>query len=345
MAATVTTPQSPRLRKTLLFAAFALGIGVSGACSAQSAGWKPQGTVDYVIPGGAGAALDFSARKLAELLEANGFAQSVVVHNKPGAYGLLALAPLQGNPKNANYLYTVTSGLNFAHAQGAISTSTKDFTAIATLFKDNYSLAVAAGSPVADARDFVERLRKSPESISIAIGGQRGSPLDVALSYTLREAGVDAAKLRFIPFKSSAESFNALLGGHVDAVYSSTPNLVPHLPGGRVRGLALNADERLGTDLAHIPTWKELGYATFPQPVQGVLAPRDITREQRMYWENAFRVVTQTPEWKAHVARNHWNAFFLDGRQSEAFFQREYLQVQGVLADLGLAPAARVSQK
>ena len=313
---------------------------------AQSAPWKPQGTVEYVIPGGAGAALDFSARKLAHLLETNGFAQTVVVSNRPGGYGLLALAPLQNNPKNPNYLYTVTSGLNFAHAQGAITTSTRDFTPIATLFKDNFSLAVPAASHLRSAKDFVERLKKSPDSLAIAIGSGLGGTLDVALSYTLRQAGVDTKKIRFCPYTSSAESFTALLGGHVDAVYSSTPNLVPHLPGGKVRGLAVNAEERLGTDLAAIPTWKELGYTNFTPPIQGVLAARDITPEQQRYWENAFRVITATPEWKEHLAKNHWNAFFLGGQESKAFYQSEYQQVQRVLADLGYTTATtQLSQK
>ncbi|RZJ20621.1 MAG: tripartite tricarboxylate transporter substrate binding protein [Haliea sp.] len=326
-------------------AVIALCAALGSPASAQQA-WKPQATVDYVIPGGAGAALDFSARKLAQLLEKHGFAQTVVVQNKPGGYGLLALAPLQQNPKNPNYLYTVTSGLNFAHAQGAITTSTRDFTPVATLFKDNFSLAVPANSGIRDGRDFVERLKKSPDSISIAVGSGIGGTLDVSLSYTLRKAGVDISKLRFIPYKSSAESFNALLGGHVDAVYSSTPNLVPHLPGGKVRGLAVASEERLGTDLAHIPTWRELGYATFPQPIQGILAPKDITKEQQAYWENAFRVITATPEWKEHLAKNHWNPFFLGGQDSVAFYAREYQQVQGVLADLGYGTqATKVTQK
>ncbi|RYX93491.1 MAG: tripartite tricarboxylate transporter substrate binding protein [Comamonadaceae bacterium] len=334
------------LKYAAIASAFLTCSLLGASASAQQTGWKPQGTVEYVIPGGAGAALDFSARKLAQLLEKHGFAQTVVVQNKPGGYGLLALAALQNNSKNPNYLYTLTSGLNFAHAQGAINTSTKDYTPVATLFKDNFSLAVPANSNIRDATDFVERLKKSPDSISIAVGSGIGGTLDVSLSYTLRQAGVDITKLRFIPYKSSAESFNALLGGHVDAVYSSTPNLVPHIPDGKVRGIAVASEERLGTDLANIPTWKELGYATFPQPIQGILAAKDITREQQQYWENAFRVVTATPEWKAHVAKNHWNPFFLGAQESVAFYAREYQQVQGVLADLGYAgQAARVTQK
>jgi putative tricarboxylic transport membrane protein len=336
----------PASKSLTLAAGLFLGITAASVSSAQQGAWKPQGTVAYVIPGGAGAALDFSARKLAQLLEKHQFAQNVVVYNKPGGYGLLALAPLQNNPKNPNYLYTVTSGLNFAHAQGAIGTSTQDFTPVATLFKDNFSLAVPSNSKIKTAKEFVEQLKKSPESIAIAIGTALGGTLDVSLSYTLSQAGVDTKRLRFIPYKSSAESFNALLGGHVDAVYSSTPNLVPHLPGGKVRGLAIASEHRLGTDLATIPTWKELGYATFPQPIQGILAPRDITQEQQHYWENAFRVVTSTPEWKAHLAKNHWNAFFLGAQESVAFYQKEYQQVQSVLAGLGYtAQPAKLSQK
>jgi putative tricarboxylic transport membrane protein len=336
----------PTSKSLTLAASVFLGMTAVTVSSAQQGAWKPQGTVEYVIPGGAGAALDFSARKLAQLLEKYQFAQNVVVHNKPGGYGLLALAPLQSNPKSANYLYTVTSGLNFAHAQGVIGTSTQDFTPVATLLKDNFSLAVPSGSKIKTARDFVEQLKKSPDSIAIAIGTALGGTLDVSLSYTLRQAGVDTSRLRLIPYKSSAESFNALLGGHVGAVYSSTPNLVPHLPGGKVRGLAVASDHRLGTDLAAIPTWKELGYATFPQPIQGILAARDITPEQQHYWENAFRVVTSTPEWKAHLAKNHWNAFFLGAQESVVFYEKEYQQVQSVLADLGYtAQPAKLSQK
>ncbi|MDB5743129.1 MAG: TctC [Polaromonas sp.] len=336
----------PIAKSLALAAGLFLGITAAGVSLAQQGTWKPQGTVEYVIPGGAGAALDFSARKLAQLLEKHQFAQNVVVQNKPGGYGLLALAPLQSNPKSPNYLYTVTSGLNFAHAQGAISTSTKDFTPVVTLFKDNFSLAVPSDSKLKTAKDFVELLKRSPESVAIAIGTAIGGTLDVSLSYTLRQAGVDTTRLRFIPYKSSAESFNALLGGHVDAVYSSTPNLVPHLPGGKVRGLAIASEERLGTDLATIPTWKELGYATFPQPIRGILAARDITKEQQQYWENAFRAITSTPEWKEHLAKNHWTPFFLGARESVVFYQKEYQQVQIVLSELGYTTQPpKLSQK
>ncbi len=51
----------------------------------------------------------------------------------------------------------------------------------------------------------------------------------------------------------------ALVGGHLDVVAATTPNLLPYLESGRIRVIAIAADERLQGVFAKAPTWKEQG--------------------------------------------------------------------------------------
>ncbi|OVZ58869.1 hypothetical protein CDO44_14350 [Pigmentiphaga sp. NML080357] len=306
------------------------------AALAAEQGWKPEGKIEYIVPSGPGAALDMAARRLGHILEIRKLAPAVVVTNKPGGSNAIALNVLQQNAGNPHYLTTLGSTLLTGRANGTLDVTYSDFTPIAVLLDEFVTVAVRADSPIKTGRDLIEALRRDPQSLSIGVASSLGNHIHIGIARPLKLGGVDIGRLTVVPFKSSAESLNALLGGHLDVVSSSTPNVVAHIKSGRIRVLAVDAPQRLEGTLAVAPTWKEQGIDVVGLSSQGVLAPKGITPRQRDYWVEALREATRTPEWQEFLQTNQLREHFLPPDQAVAYLDRQYAEIRAVLKDLRL---------
>lgn len=326
-------------RSVLSFAASALASPWLAAAHAKTEGaasWKPASKVEFIVPSGAGAALDGAARKLTGLLAEHGAAPQFVVQNRSSAHALHALQVLQQNEGNPHYLMSLSSSLVYSDAQHALPVPYTNFTPLALLFTECTVVAVRADSPLKTGLDLVARLRADPGALSIGVATTVGNHIHLGIAKPLKAGGVDIVNLRVVPYRSSAESTAAVLGGHLDVVSATTPNLLPHLASGRVRVLAVAAPQRLGGAFQGVPTWREQGIDAIGQSVQGVMAPKGITAPQRDYWTDALREVARSGEWREYLELNQWTPNFLDGPQAAAHLARERDEVRGLLGELNL---------
>lgn len=328
----MTSAFSPRpARRTALAALLACALPPALARAA----WTPS-QPEFIVPSGAGAALDAAARKLTELLERQGLTEGFVVSNRSGAHSIQALELLQRHRGNANVLMTLSSGFVTSVAQGALPARLQEVTPLATLIREFTTVVVRADAPLRSAQDLAAVLRRDAGALSIGIATTLGNHIHLGIAQPLKQAGVDVRGLRIVPYKSSAESMTALVGGHLDVVSATTPNLLPYLQAGRVRVLAIAADERLGGAFAQAPTWKEQGIDYVSDSFQGVMAPAGISAAQRDFWVQALQRVTQGAEWQAFVALNQWKPLFLDPEQTRTALRRQITQTRSLLAELQL---------
>lgn len=318
-----------------LVASLLLGWTSAQAAPPADADWKP-GKPEFIVPSGAGAALDSAARKLTELLAREGITESFVVSNRSGAHSIQALEMLQRQPGNANLLMTLSSGYVTSVAQGALAPRLQELTPLATLFREFTTVVVRADSPIKNAQDLIATLRRDPGALSIGIATTLGNHIHLGIAQPLKQAGVPVQGLRIVPYKSSAESMTALVGGHLDVVSATTPNLLPYLQAQRVRVIAIAADARLGGAFAQAPTWKEQGVDYVSQSFQGVMTTARITPAQQRFWVQALQRVTQSPEWLSFVALNQWQPQFLGPQATQASLRQQIAQTQELLAELGL---------
>src|SRR5437868_12654388 len=137
------------------------GVLVAAALAAiplwsHAQAWVPTRMIEYTVPSGPGAALDTAARKLKEILERNNLiTQVVVVTNKSGGSGVIAINTLLQHSGNPHWLTTFTSGMLNARATGIATVSYADLTLIAVLFEESLVVAVRADSPLHNAQDLV----------------------------------------------------------------------------------------------------------------------------------------------------------------------------------------------
>ena len=156
-------------------------------------------------------------------------------------------------------------------------------------------------------------------------------------STPLKTAGVDIKKLKVVAFKSSGDSVAALLGGHIDVVSSTTPNVLGQLQAGKIRVIAITSANRQTGALAGVPTWKEQGVNIEFNASQGAIGPKGLSAAQIAFWENAFLRLSQTDEWKKELEANNWQSNYRNNRDTVRYYESEYAEMKAVLGELGLA--------
>ncbi|GAA5235990.1 tripartite tricarboxylate transporter substrate binding protein [Verticiella sediminum] len=334
----INRPWSQLLALTLLAWTGALPAAQAQAEPVPS--WQPTKAAEFVVPGGAGAALDLAARKLTDLLARENHTSPFVVSNKPGAHSIQALETVYRQAGDAHTLITLSSGYVTSQAQNALPEHLQTLTPLATLFREFVAVVVREDSPIQDVNGLVAALKQDPGALSIGIANTLGNHIHLGAAQPLKQAGVDIAHLRVVPYKSSAESMSALVGGHLDVVAATTPNLLPYLQSGRVRVIAIGAEQRLQGDFAQAPTWKEQGIDYVNQAYQGVMTVPDATPAQVAYWIDALEKATQTPDWQAFVTLNQWEPYFLGPDETRRAIAQQTRQTHELLAELGLIPDA-----
>ncbi|MES2186347.1 MAG: tripartite tricarboxylate transporter substrate binding protein [Pseudomonadota bacterium] len=332
-------PQRRRIGGMLaVWGGMALAGGLPGP--AFAAPWRPEQNVEMVVPAGAGGALDQSARTMKQYYDESGVAppgKTFIISNKSGGNGKIAFEVLLQHPGDAHYLSLNTHGYITSYLAGALDVLPhRDFTTIAVLQDEFVVLAVRADSPIKDARGLLDALKRDPTSQRMGVATSIGNHIHVGAAKALKAGGVDISKLVVAPFKSSSDSMVALVGGHLEMVAATTPNVIGMMQAGKIRVLAVGSDKRLGGAFAGVPTWRESGVDSVFSSALGVLAPKGITAEQVLFWENVCRQMVQSQEWKNLVERNQSRSHFMPHDQATAYYEEEYQSMRGIMAELGL---------
>ncbi|MDN4016423.1 Bug family tripartite tricarboxylate transporter substrate binding protein [Zwartia panacis] len=314
----------------------ACGLIAATSIHAQSS-WQPTSTVEFIVPAGAGAALDTAARQLQNLLAKENIVKNFVITNRPGGNLAVGLNVLDQHPGDGNYLMTLTTSIINNHILGSLNRSYEDYTPIALLFREYVGVVVRADSPIKNGADLIRIMKENPNKLHIGVATSVGNHIHVGIASPLQKAGVAIENLSVIPFKSSGISITQLLGGHIDVVAATTPNLINALKNDKLRIIAIGSPERMGGALSNIPTWKEQGVDVSTSSVQGVMGPKNMTPSQIEFWAKALQKINDSKEWQTFLEQNQWKPFFYGPKETRALLDQEYASIKSVLSKLGLA--------
>jgi len=328
-------------RKSSAWSARAAVVALAGAVTfshAQQSGWRPERPVEIVVPSAAGAATDGTARLIQRILQNTRIVDvPVVVVNKPGGGQTLAMNYLDQRAGDGHYLLNSTMSLMTNHIQGRSKVNYTDYTPLAILFSEYMTLVVRPDSPLKTGRDIEERLKKDPNSVSIAVGIAVGGTNHLTVALVTKAMGIDVKKLKTVVFQANAHALTAIMGGHVDLSSMSLATAWNATQQGKLRIIAITSDRRLGGALADIPTWKEQGFDVVFTNTRFILGPKGMSPAQTAYWDAAFERLVENEEWKNEVRKNDWVLDYLGSRQSSQRLAGIYKQLKGALVDAGLA--------
>jgi tripartite-type tricarboxylate transporter receptor subunit TctC len=217
----------------LLMLIAALGW-VGGSASAQN---YPTKAVRIIVPQQPGDACDVLARLVGQKMSER-FGQQFVVDNRAGASGTIGLA-LTAQAPGDGYTLACGQGGNLSvvpHTMKKVPyDALKDFQPVA-LFATNYlALVVHPSTPFKNVGEFVKYLKANPGKVSFASHGE-GAFLHMAAELFRSYVGFSYLH---VPFKGGAAMAQELMGGGVDAAFSSFTGIYPYVQSGRLRLLGI----------------------------------------------------------------------------------------------------------
>lgn len=299
--------------------------------------WKPERNVEIISGTAAGGAVDRANRAVQRIWQEKKIVDvSTTVMNKPGGGNTIAWHYLNQHAGDGHYVSIAPYTLLTNKLVGTSPMTWSDFTMISLLFNEYMTVAVRADSPIKTGADLAERLKKDPSSLSIAVASTLGNHIHIGIAKAMKAAGVDIRKMKVIAFKSSGESVTNLLGGHIDVVSSTTPNVIAQLQAGKIRVIAISSAQRMTGVLATVPTWKEQGIDGTFSASQGAIGPKGMNAAQVAYWESAFQKLSQTEEWQKELAASYWDANYLPAKETSKYYESQAAELRSILTDIGL---------
>jgi tripartite-type tricarboxylate transporter receptor subunit TctC len=240
-----------RLRCALLLAA-ALALVVS-VMPATAQTW-PQRPVRFLVTLGPGSGIDIGTRLLADRLSTR-WGQPVVVENRPGGDGLVAISAMIAAHDDHVLLGSPTSSFT-AHpfVYKNLPYKPEDLQPIARVSNTIIVMAVPTDLPVRSLAEFVALARAKPGTLNWA--GTTGA-IDFLLAGFLRKQDLNLSK---VPYRNQVEAANDLAAGRIQLNETAYAIVRPQVQAGRVKLLALTNSVRAPV-LPDLPTVTEAGYA------------------------------------------------------------------------------------
>jgi putative tricarboxylic transport membrane protein len=317
--------------------AYAAFIALCQSTDAAEDAWKPTRTVTLIAPNAPGGNSDRVAREMQRVLQQNKLVDvPLVVVNRPGGGGTIALNQLVASPGDGHILLIGTPGIIGNHIAGLTTHHHSEFTTLVLLLEDYYGVNVRTASPLQSAPQMLEALRKAPESLPLGTTSVTGSNFTSLLS-GLKRGGVDVKRVKMVTFAGGGQSTMALLGGHVEVLSTGLSNMAEHMQQGKMRLLVVSSPQRRPGIFANTPTWKEIGVDMTAATWRTVTAPKDLKPAQIVYWDGVFRKLVQSADWKREVEENHWENTYLPAPEAKKRLDREYAETRQLLTELGIA--------
>ena len=237
----------------LLAGSFCFLTNAAFAQSAPAAGDKPIKILVGFPPGGSA---DVIARLMAERMQ-SALGQNVIVENRAGASGRIAIDALKASAPDGNSLIIMPSGpvVIFPHGFKKLSYDpVKDLTPISQLA--SFQFAVVSG-PKTNVKTIAEMVAKSKSDSS---GNSYGSSGNGTVPHFLGVMLGDAAKIDFqhVPFQGGAPAMNALLGGHIGYNMDVVSEALENHKAGKARVIAVTGMQR-ASQMPEVPTLREQG--------------------------------------------------------------------------------------
>ena len=304
------------------------------AAMAQSAAGYPDRPIKLLVPFAPGGLVDTYARSLhPRLVELLG--QQVIIENRGGAGGTIAEAMLaKATPDGYTIMMSGDSVPANPHLYKGLSYELfRDLTPVSQLARVPLVLVSPTNIAPESLRDFVAWGKQRAGQISFASPGTGTS------NHFASELFNAAAGLRMVhvPYKGGGPAMTDLMGGQVQALFSSVFVAAPQVKAGKIRALAVSSERRSAL-LPQVPTFAEAGYPGFVMASwSGLFVPAGTPPAiiQRLHGD--FAKALRAPDVQARLAELATEAVAMPPAEFAAVLRAEYDKFGKLIRELGIS--------
>jgi tripartite-type tricarboxylate transporter receptor subunit TctC len=256
-----------KMKAAVLLAAIATGLAFNAAAQDY-----PSRPIRVIVPFPPGGSTDILARTVFQQLGQK-WKQSIIIDNRPGASGMIG-TEMVARAEPDGYTLLMGSGgpltINPALYAKLPYDPIKDFIPITVIAVVPNIVVANPSLPVHSIKELIALAKSEPGKLAFASTGN-GTPGHLAGEMFKTMTGTD---MLHVPYKGSAPSVSAVLGGEVALNFTTTPPVVPLVKSGKLRALAVTSSTRI-PDLPDVPTMAESGLPGYEAISWfGVVAPR-----------------------------------------------------------------------
>jgi tripartite-type tricarboxylate transporter receptor subunit TctC len=223
---------------------------LSHAAWAQTYPLRPVTLIVFVPAGGSP---DISARFVGQSLSQR-LGQSVVIENRPGAGGSLALQAVARAPADGYtlLLVAVPHAINVTLHEKSNVNVTHDVVPVAGLYTGTFVMVVSPSLPVKTVPEFIAYAKANPGKVNMTSSGA-GNLSHLAGELFKAMTGIEVVH---VPYKGAVLAHAGLMAGEVHVMFDAMTSALPNIRSGRLRALAVTTATR-SEALADIPTVAE----------------------------------------------------------------------------------------
>jgi tripartite-type tricarboxylate transporter receptor subunit TctC len=235
--------------------ALAALLAIATAPLAQAWTDKP---VRMIVPAPPGGTMDVVARILGDSLAAE-IGQPVIVDNRPGAGGAIAVQALNAAPADGQTIMVTASNI-LTEVPLVMKTSfdpVKDVKPVTMVARAGMVLVTAQSVPAKDLKSLIAYLKTNKGGQGSFASYTAGTSSQYAGMIFAKKAGLD---LQHLPFAGSPPALQQLMGGQVDIMFDGMATSLPQIKGGKLKAFGVASKAR-SAHLPDVPTMAELGFA------------------------------------------------------------------------------------
>ena len=295
--------------RSLICLAVTLTMIFSIGLATASAADYPKRPITLICPWGAGGGTDAVSRIIATLLKKD-LGVPVNVVNRTGGSGAVGHTAMATAKPDGYNIGMPTVEITMMHWMGLTQITYQDMVPVAMVNFDPAGINVRSDSDWQTYKDLEDYVRNNPGELKDSGTGQ-GGIWHLAMAGWMNAVGLSPEAIKWIPSKGAAPALQDLMAGGIDMSTCSLPEAATLIDAGKVRPLAIMADEK-DPKFPDVPTLKEMGIDWTCGAWRGIAAPKGTPPEIVAVLEKAIEKVVKSDDFIKFMKNRGFGIYWLN---------------------------------
>lgn len=276
--------------------AVAVSCAVPFAVAAQVDKY-PNKSIRMLVPFAPGGGTDITARLIAQNMAAV-FGQQVIVDNRAGGGGTIGTeTAVRAAPDGYTVIMVSGSYGTNAALYNLPYDPVKDIQPLVMIGESGFALALHPSVPAKTVPELIAHAKANPGKLNYASTGTGGITHLATELFDL----MAGTKMTHIPYKGTGPALSDIIGGQVQVLFGSFPATIPHVKGGKLRGVGVTTAKRAPA-LPDVPAIGETVKDYEAVLWYGLWGPKGLPKPIVTRWNSEVARILQTPEMQKRLA-------------------------------------------